>query len=154
MKKLIAILLVVLSLLFVKSPFSLSNVSANYHGTYTFYSMQNLDDERVDVTKSGGGYLICCSNKVASEIYSKLNLNMLQGESFSFLGEMGDVNKILSKLNVSKLKEEKVGDIYIVYGYSPNIKKSIDVDDQKINIQIALSDKKITVGTPLILGGY
>jgi len=154
MKKLIALALICAGLLFLQSPYSLSEVSALYEGTYTFYTMEQFEDDRVDIVQSGNGFLINCDNNLASEIYNSLNKEYLQGESFSFSGDVQDVYSILSNLNVTQNKVEQFSDLYIVYGYSPLLENSVEVDGEQINIQVALRENIVTIGTPLILGSY
>lgn len=154
MKKFIALALVCFSLLLNQSPSSLSSISAFSEGTHTFYTMQNFKDERVEVVQSGRGFLISCPGQIASEIFAELDEHMLQGESFTFKGELQDVQSLLFQLNVVQYKKEDLGGIYIVYGYTPLFQGGVQVEDQKINIQLAFRDQNITVGTPLILGSY
>lgn len=154
MKKFIALVLVGVALLLIKSPFSLSSVSSCYSGTYTFYTQEKFDDNLAECMQSGNGFLVSTSNKNASDVFLKLNLKMLQGESFCFDGNMLDAQVLIKKLNGEILKTEKVGDILIFYGQSKKFKKYVSVDNKKINFQIAVNNGKITIGTPLILGGY
>ena len=154
MKKFIALVLVGVALLLIKSPFSLSNVSNCYSGTYTFYTQEKFSDYDTQCMQSGNGFLVSTSNKNANDVFLKLNLNMLQGESFCFDGNMLDAQVLIKKLNGKVLKTEKVGDMLIFYGQSGKLEKYVVVDNEKINFQVAVNDGKVTIGTPLILGGY
>ena len=154
MKKFIALVAICLGLLFLQNSYSLSSVSASYEGTYTFYTLENFEDEQVEVIQCGNGFLVSCDNQVATEIYTELDKELLQGESFCFDGDLQDIYQLLYKLNVTETSIEQVEDIYIIYGYSSMLGNSVEVDGEKINIQIALREDIITVGTPLILGSY
>ncbi len=154
MKKFVAVCVICCSLLFLKSPFVLSELSQNYEGTYTFYSLENLQDSRVDVVKSGNGYLLSCDTSVAGDIYKTLNQSSLQGESFCFRGDRSSAFKIIEELSANVLKAEDFGGIYIVYAYTQKLLSSTLIGGEKVNIQIAVNKNLVTVGTPLILGGY
>ena len=154
MKKFIALIIVCLALFMVKTPYSLADVSSAFCATHTFYTTSKVFDSRIDVIQSGNGYLISCNSEIADEIYKKIDKDKLQGESFCFQGEIINVNEILYNLNAVIIKKEQVEDIVIVYAYTFKLENYLWIDSQKVNIQIAYNDGKVTVGTPLILGSY
>ena len=141
-------------LLFLKSPFSLSSLSQNFSGTHTFYSAKEIEDDNINVVINGNGFLINCSTEYAKSFSKRLNQKFVKGESFSFVGEDNDVCKLLKMLDGVVKKVECFDDIKVFYVYAPKISQFIDVDGQKINVQIAKNKGVITVGTPLILGSF
>ena len=61
----------------------------------------------------------------------------------------------LELLRADKIFCETIGDgIVCVYGYSPLLKGGIRVDGRKINVQIALNQGTVHIGSPLLLGSY
>ena len=76
------------------------------------------------------------------------------GESFSFNGSKNDINIIIKKLKIEILSKQDLDNIIVIEGYSPLINKSIYINNENINIQIAFNNNKITVGYPLILGSF
>ena len=58
-------------------------------------------------------------------------------------------------LNAKLIKTEVLSDGTIVlYGYSNLINKSVMIDSQQVNLQIACKDEGCIVGWPLILGSF
>ena len=84
----------------------------------------------------------------------KFNNNFIYGESFSFNGSKNDINIIIKKLKIEILSKQDLDNIIVIEGYSPLINKSIYINNENINIQIAFNNNKITVGYPLILGSF
>lgn len=69
----------------------------------------------------------------------------------------GDENTALSviaNLSGRLLWSEKCGEIKIYYAYSPRLCKPIKIHDKEINLMIAVSDNKVSMGTPLLFGSY
>lgn len=154
MKKLVALFFVCLSLIFLQSPLSLTNISKNFNGTHSFFTTQKVSDENSSIIKNGNGYLISCESCYSPKLLSKLNLSQLSGESFCFNGTLKDIADILKSLEAQIVKTENNSSIYIIYAYSPKIFKSVFVENQKVNIQIAKKQELTTVGSPLILGSF
>lgn len=96
---------------------------------------------------------ICCINP------EQLG-NTLQQEGdvlgFAIRYELGKVseNQLLSSLKAQVVKVERVGDITLYYAYSHRMSNTVKVDGKKVNVQIAVTDSAITVGSPLIMGSY
>ena len=153
MKKFILLTIFIFSLILLDSPYSLSALSKSYDGTHTFYCSENFFCNDAQTTKNGNGYLICVNTKKAEKLKEQLK-NNCQGESFCFVGDYQDLTSILKKLNAQTIKEETFDDFCVIYGFSPKLKSYIYIDNQKVNVQIALNKNKITVGSPLILGSF
>lgn len=69
----------------------------------------------------------------------------------------GDENTALSvikNLSGRLLWSEKCGDIKIYYAYSPRLCEPIRIHDKEINLMVAVSENKVSVGTPLLYGSY
>lgn len=141
-------------LLLIQSPFSLSNLSNNFDATHNFFTTQETNFQNTATTKNGNGYIISCDSKISQSISQKLFKSKLLGESFEFYGNKNDVNKILRQLEAKVLKTENFENFCIIYAYSPKICESITQNKQKINLQIAIKNNKIKVGTPLILDSF
>ena len=49
-----------------------------------------------------------------------------------------------------------MGEIYSLYGYSnnENFINAIDIDGEKVNVQLAFNNGTLVIGTPIILGDY
>ena len=65
-----------------------------------------------------------------------------------------NVDEIINKLNAKIIKTERVGDITIIYAYSPYLLKSVRLFDETINVMIATTPSSVVVGSPLIKGSY
>ncbi len=154
MKKFIAFVFIALALLFSQTTLSLSSFSKTFFGTHTFFSTENFKSEKTSTTKNGNGFLIECSTKNAEEIFSKLNLSKIDGESFCVKSHDFKITNFLNKLNAKIIKTENTQNIKIVYAFSPKFPNFVLIDGQKVNLQIAQNFELTTIGTPLILGGF
>ncbi|MDD7351190.1 MAG: YwmB family TATA-box binding protein [Clostridia bacterium] len=81
-----------------------------------------------------------------------------EGEVLGFavrydLGKVSE-NQLLSSLKAQVVKVERVGDITLYYAYSHRMSNGVNVDGKKVNVQIAVTDSAITLGSPLIMGSY
>ncbi len=61
---------------------------------------------------------------------------------------------ILEKLSASFVMEENLGEIKSFYYYSDSISNFEIIKGKRVNLQIALSNEKIVIGSPIIYGGY
>ena len=154
MKKFLILLVVFGCLMFLKTPFSLSYLSQNYNATHSFYATQNIQTQNTQTIQNGNGYIISTNATNAPNILNKLDKNHIDGESFCIYGTSTDALQILHSLGAVIIKEESFDDFKIIYAHSPKIHNYVLIGNKKINIQIALKNNKITVGTPLILGSY
>lgn len=124
-----------------------------FEASYTFYTKSPSDYiKNAIVVQNGNMYLVNCKSSDAN--YVKSQLNDIEGESFSFQGTKNDALNFLNKYNYETVFCEIVGNIFIVYAYCPQIQNSVYVNNQKTNLQLAVNNGKITIGTPLILGSY
>ena len=118
-------------------------------GTYSFFYDGETDcGERV--IRNGAGSIVQCGLDRAAEAPRGY-----AGVSVSFAGDASDLEEWLELLRADKIFCETIGDgIVCVYGYSPLLKGGIQVDGRKINVQIALNQGTVHIGSPLLLGSY
>lgn len=122
--------------------------------TYSFYCLNYNKNLSAEIINNGAGYIIKTDGKNIKNV--KNNLTGLLGESVSFKTTKNKIEKVLKTFNVNVIKEEKIGEIYCLYGYSHKLKteNSVLVENYKVNIQIAFINNILTIGTPIILGDY
>ena len=65
-----------------------------------------------------------------------------------------DYNSLLNKYRAKLVCVEKLDGITNYYYYSNKLPKSESVKNKKVNIQIAISNNAVVVGTPIIYGSY
>ena len=106
------------------------------------------------MTNIGNGFIVRTHPNNVSYVKSKIS-NIL-GESVKFNSSFSKIEKIINLYNIKVIKDEKVGEIYSLYGYSTNsnLTNMISVDGEKTNIQIAFNNNFMVIGTPIILGDY
>jgi len=79
--------------------------------------------------------------------------NKLVGESLKIYN-FEPINA-LKKLNATLVKTECLDNgLVVIYAYTNKIKDYVEVDNKKVNIQIANNDECSVVGWPLILGSF
>ena len=161
MKKLILLLVFLILLLFTYSfkpvfidIFNQKNLIFS-EIEYTIYCL-NVDKniKNAEVTNIGNGFIVRTHPNNVSYVKSKIS-NIL-GESVKINSSFSKIEKIINLYNIKVIKDEKVGEIYSLYGYSTNsnLTNMISVDGEKTNIQIAFNNNFMVIGTPIILGDY
>lgn len=75
-------------------------------------------------------------------------------ERLDFNGSDRDVKDFIKKAEGKVVFVEQVGDVKIYYAYSRAISGYSELAFGRVNIMIAQSGGKITVGSPLIKGSY
>ncbi len=69
-------------------------------------------------------------------------------------GGAENMDEILKKLKAVIVRKEDVGDISIVYAYSPCLMKSVELFGRRVNVMVALTPSSVVVGSPLIKGSF
>ena len=114
-----------------------------------FYCGQLQQVENAIVQKNGDGAIITCAALDAASVYK--NVSNCFGFSVRYQNK-NVLDDVLSQIRV--LKTEMQDDITIYYGLAQGGVFFDFVGGQKINIQIAVSNEFVVVGSPIILGGY
>jgi len=84
--------------------------------------------------------------------FSLNELKDLEGVIMTFEGK--EIEEVSGSLNVKLIKEERVDDMEIIYGYTDMYNDSIILDGKKANVQMLKSQDKVIVGLPIILSGF
>ena len=122
---------------------------------YSFYCLQVSENiSKNNVLNIGNGYIV--KSNAANAKYVKSNVSNILGESIKFNSTFNNLKKIINLYEITIIKEENIESIYSLYGISnkTNFANSINVDGEKINIQIAFNKGTFVIGTPVILGDY
>ncbi len=82
-----------------------------------------------------------------------LPFNNFDGVSISFENDY-DHETFLEKSGAKLLFIEDLDGVKNYYYYSKRLPKCEVVNQKKVNIQIAISNEKVVIGTPIIYGGY
>lgn len=158
MKK-IYVLILLLIMLFSTFSFKLSfeEMKDGEDAIYTFYTLGNCSKiNGTQIITNGNSQVVRTSFSKAKNVRRKLT-NIL-GESVCFKGDLLKFSLIKENLNASLIIDETIeNDIIIFSGFSENKKndlKTININGQNINFQIAYNEGIITIGTPVILGDY
>ena len=135
-----------------QNQFSIETLSQDYkNGVFQFFCMADIDENDMNAISVGYGSIVTCD---AVEVYKvKSKLKNIQGESYSFNKDDFDVDLFLQKYGIKTVKKQDLGEIEIVYGYLDKLSKFV-VENEKINLEIAVNGNHITVGYPLIMGSY
>lgn len=150
MKKISILIFAVIILALTYSYPAIKDFAGAKDVVYTYYT--SGDTTGKGIWLYGDTYMISCTKSEAKTVQN--NIGSLKGMSVSFKGDYDDFRKAQKNCNMSVLISENIDGTVIVYGYSDKLGKCVDVDGKTINVQMALKDGKITVGTPLIVGSY
>lgn len=75
-------------------------------------------------------------------------------EKVELIGGVKRARKLIEDMRVTIVKREKVDNIEIIYGLSPFLDTNTTTTFGTINIMMAISGEKLSVGTPLLKGSY
>ena len=123
-------------------------------GSYTFFVKGEWSGEFENVIPNADEQILTCSIGKAKTNKSWIS-GEIRGESFRISGGVEKVDEIVNLLSAKVVKQGLVGDIFCVYLYAPNLKsQTLSLFNQRVNLQIAVSNGSVTVGYPIILGDY
>lgn len=104
--------------------------------------------------KSEVGNMTICSSDIENFGIGYDKLGNIIGVAVRYdLGAI-NVDDILSAANAVSLKVEQGENMVCYYAHSNLLKDSVTVDGKKINLQIAVTQNGIIVGSPMIMGSY
>lgn len=143
MKKLLLFLFVALALTGAGRQ-DLYNFNEKFGGEYTAY-----------VTEGGGTPVFAVEGKsVYSVSYDKTDGKQILGETVTIKNNAPDTKEILYKLGALYHFTSEIGEIKIIYGFSPRLKRVTLVDNKPVNFQITVTEERVTVSNPVNLGSY
>lgn len=111
------------------------------------------NSEKQNTLNDGIYNQVHCNSQDALKI--KNSLSDIDGISITFEGNLEDIEYIIDYFNVKIISKSKEDGILYIYGYSELIlTPAVSVNNNYINIQLALRQGIVTAGTPIILGSY
>lgn len=139
MKKLL-LLASCMVLLFVGIPSKYTSLSRlNLEGSYSLYIPNN--PYPIETSMQRAHTIFTEQSKISAECVVTTN----NASNFEYLQE---------ELKYVKIKTEQVEGRVVIYAYSSKLKDSILIGGQKSNLQIVVFEDKLTIGYPIIYGGY
>lgn len=78
----------------------------------------------------------------------------IKGESCVIKNKEFNIDDFFSSMNAKLLFSEEVDGVKCYYAYSTTIKYLKIVNNQKVNLQVAISNQQIKVGSPIIYGSF
>ena len=87
-------------------------------------------------------------------VLESLFINNIRGESFKVDVAEFDLYNFIKEFNASVIFVEKTEQGVGYYAYSPNIRYKERVKGRTVNLHIFVAEKEITVGSPIIYGGF
>ena len=137
-----------------KTPVYSVLASGEISGQYIFYAKDasNLDDNDAQVIKNGNSYIVKTSLEKAKKVKAKLT--DILGEAICFDGVLKDALTAMNKIGMDLKIEENIDNVQIFYGFVSGLENYMFIGNEKINTEIAISQGKITIGYPVIIGDY
>lgn len=88
--------------------------------------------------------------------YSEVPLLGVRGvyERIDTYGGEEKATEILDRLAATGVRIETIGDVTVIYAFSPLLARSVMLKDGRTNVMIALTRGKLVIGSPLIKGSY
>lgn len=90
---------------------------------------------------------------VGGSIKDSVDGNIL-GMAVTYKHDKVSTQQILDSLQAKVIKTQKLDNVITYYAYSGLLGGGVEIDNQKVNIQIAYTAQGIKVATPLIMGSY
>jgi hypothetical protein len=125
----------ILGLLYIPQPLALEKYNL---GTYTFYY-------------GSANFKTVPRESAAKEKYVLKNV---RGESVCFSAAKATAQDVLSYYRAKVVFVEEVNGIVSYYAETAAFDGGVDLNGREINLHIAVGGDRITVGTPLIFGGF
>lgn len=157
MKKLLFFtgLILILFLLNVvqKQPLHKYNFSSNAEFVLTTYDKVN-NNSYWSVVNGGGVYFVSTTAENVPLLLANVNGFIGQSWKIPTTEKSAVLNVIFNTLKVAAFSVEQVGGTVIYNGYSSLISDFVFNGDNKQNLQIAVLENSIMIGSPLILNSY
>lgn len=156
MKKLLLFCLTICLLSFVYNDFDNSldifvkNFSCKKYSIFVAGVVDNISNCKL--IKNGENTIIECDAGLYKLIRTNIS-NRILGECVE-LDYNQSIENFLLKNDYIIVNRNKINDIEIISLYNKNILNNIIVDNQKINLQVAITPQTITVGTPILIGSF
>lgn len=150
------LVVIILVLVFIPKGAEFYTVASTFNGgEYCFYiDGEAKEEDFTRLVKNGDGYVGYCSVIDAPKV-KKLYTRKIDGESFTLYGTKVTVGEIIRELSAKIVSEGMIDGIYTVYLYTGRLNTpSVELFNERVNVQIALNGDKLTVGYPIILGSY
>ena len=150
MKKIFLIFAIVFSMsyLFISNNFALHIFSLVSGGEVRFYCGEK-NDLPLEI-KNGQSFIYSCDADNATNF--SMNLKGCFGFSVHTTKNNIDLEKLLASVNI--LRTEVVEGYELFYGLVPGLVFSTFINNQKINLQIAVQGDNVVLGSPIILGDF
>lgn len=132
-----------------------SNANISDDARYIFHVIdipQEVKNLEVEIIQNGNEYIVKCNKDIAKEIKPKFT--QVLGESVTFECSKQNALKLISEMKCNLIELENINGLYTYYGYSNNIDNYTYVNNQKVNVELAYSNGRVTIGSPIILGDY
>ncbi len=114
-----------------------------------FVSNQNYEHlSNYDFVKNGMGAIIFCDYSQYKKI--KKDCKDIAGVTFIFSGDDNTFENVIKNLKIKTTAKTRCDFI----GYTNYFDCSLNIDGKKTNVQGYLSDNKVYIGFPLLLGSY
>ena len=122
--------------------------------TYYFYTPKlNIEIKDANIISNGNSSIVVCDAQNSKKVKSRLP--EVLGESVRITDYSKEtLSEIMNKYSSKIKKIENINNYQFLLCYDDSLPKFVLVDEQKINLQIAITDSEIDVGYPLILNGY
>ncbi|MEG1612575.1 MAG: hypothetical protein RR357_00230 [Clostridia bacterium] len=145
MRRLLFFLIICIALVFFGKA-DLASFNSKFDGEYVVYSTEKSDTKAFAVA----GITVFRADFI-EQISGK---NEVLGETITLSGSKDDIPTILNRLYTVYHTSETIGDIYIVYGYSPKLKRTQFINRKPVNLQITYHNGTITISNPINLGSF
>lgn len=121
--------------------------------------MANIDNNKFTLLDYFDGEYIAYTKEYQEDSID-LGFCYMSSKADSLIGESIriddlEIGSAISDLKVKVINTECLDNgTIVIYGYTSKISDSVEVDNKKINVQIAHNDDYSIIGWPLILGSF
>lgn len=125
-------------------------LSENNFEIECYYNFYNFKFPESRIIKNGQGSIV---KTTSVEYFKNLELFNYGLCGITFCGDYKNLskNKIINELNLQIVDISTENNIY---GFSRYFTNNINLENKKINTQIFISNDKVYIGSPILLGSY
>lgn len=150
MSRLVLMLTFVIILIVCYPINNIEDATGSNNATIVFYIKDELYLDYGKTLQGGLGYEVEVDVEYAER--ARDELYGVMGESITINGDLTTAYSILEDLNAKIISEQQIDNILFINAYTRKLRNYIVSNNTKVNLQIAISDQIIIIGTPLIIG--
>lgn len=136
----------------VRQKLTMETLFEDFDYEVSFYSLNSLNEERIDVVNAGNFYITTCDKLMEKE--TEIKFSNVIGKSYKFNSLYFNLQEFIKKNNFKLEITQNLEGVKIFYLYSNSLCAQKKVNGKMINLQLAVTKEFVVAGCPVILGTF